>query len=187
MLGKKWDVGYLILLLCIHLEFPRAVSFAHLQLHLFVSANMPTTQTLLVLLASTLLGTQASSILLDIQQPIASTSQVVAGSRSFIQQSIFRTVQTDDFEAQHLEPIPPTFKYTAFDDDLPYSGIATFAHLNYTNCYAADNNGTFDIAIVGAPFDLGVSYRPGARFGPNGARMGARRISPSAGWRCVFM
>lgn len=28
----------------------------------------------------------------------------------------------------------------------------------------------------------GVSYRPGARFGPTGSRLGTRRISPSAGW-----
>lgn len=157
-----------------------------LKTYVLVPANMSTAQTLLVLLASTLLSTsQASPNYLDTQHTIASTKQVEVGSKNFIQQSIFRPVQTDNFKAQHLEPTPPTFGYTAFDNDLPYSGIATFAHLNYTNCYAADNNGTFDIAIVGAPFDLGVSYRPGARFGPNGARMGARRISPSAGWRCV--
>lgn len=72
-----------------------------------------------------------------------------------------------------------------FNDDLPFSGIDTFAHLNWTNCFAPESNGTFDIAIVGAPFDLGVSYRPGARFGPTGARLGARRISPSWGWESV--
>jgi agmatinase len=74
-----------------------------------------------------------------------------------------------------------------FDADLPFSGIDTFAHLNWTNCFAPESNGTCDIAIVGAPFDLSVSYRPGARFGPTGARMGARRISPSAGWESVHV
>ena len=31
----------------------------------------------------------------------------------------------------------------------------------------------WDVAIVGAPFDIGTSYRPGARFGPIGIRNGA--------------
>lgn len=65
---------------------------------------------------------------------------------------------------------------------MPFQGLATFAHLEYNECMSSSSNGTFDIGIVGHPFDLGVSYRPGARFGPNGARQGARRLSPSAGW-----
>ena len=64
-------------------------------------------------------------------------------------------------------------------------GLGTFAHLDYVDCTKRENNGSFDIGIVGHPFDLGVSYRPGARFGPNGARQGARRLSPVAGWECV--
>ncbi len=32
------------------------------------------------------------------------------------------------------------------------------------------------MAIVGAPFDIGTSYRPGARFGPIGIRNGARTL-----------
>ena len=32
------------------------------------------------------------------------------------------------------------------------------------------------MAIVGAPFDIGTSYRPGARFGPSGSRNGARTL-----------
>lgn len=30
---------------------------------------------------------------------------------------------------------------------------------------------------VGAPFDTGTSYRPGARFGPSGIRQGSRRLN----------
>ncbi|MGW4565519.1 arginase family protein, partial [Streptomyces sp. NPDC004561] len=30
--------------------------------------------------------------------------------------------------------------------------------------------GTADVAVVGVPFDSGVSYRPGARFGGNAIR-----------------
>lgn len=65
----------------------------------------------------------------------------------------------------------------------PYAGIATFAHLNWTNCFSPESDNLFDIGIVGAPFDLGVTYRPGERFGPAGTRMGSRRLSPSMGYR----
>jgi agmatinase len=106
-------------------------------------------------------------------------------SSSFIQSSIFGRQRKYGAQTIVQHPIPPSYQMRDFDDDLPLTGIDTFAHLNWTNCFAPESNGTFDIAIVGAPFDLGVSYRPGARFGPTGARMGARRISPSAGWESV--
>ncbi len=35
-----------------------------------------------------------------------------------------------------------------------------------------------DIAVVGFPFDAGVSYRPGARFGPNHIREASRLLRP---------
>lgn len=62
-----------------------------------------------------------------------------------------------------------------------FGGIPTFAHLRYANCYDPEKfeKEQFDIAVVGAPFDSGVSYRPGARFGPNGIRMGSRRLAPA--------
>lgn len=66
-----------------------------------------------------------------------------------------------------------------------HDGIPTFAHLPWVNCVNKTDvqaAGGFDIGIVGAPFDLGVSYRPGARFGPEGARAGGRRLSGPAGW-----
>ena len=31
--------------------------------------------------------------------------------------------------------------------------------------------------LIGAPFDTGTSYRPGARFGPSGIRQGSRRLN----------
>lgn len=37
-----------------------------------------------------------------------------------------------------------------------------------------------DVAIVGAPFDLGTSYRPGARFGPRAIRAAEDVGSPSS-------
>jgi hypothetical protein len=42
----------------------------------------------------------------------------------------------------------------------PYSGISTFAHLPYERCLINPDT-KFDIAIIGAPFDTAVSYRPG--------------------------
>jgi agmatinase len=55
---------------------------------------------------------------------------------------------------------------------LPYSGVPTFLDLPY----AADAAG-LDIALVGVPMDLGVSNRPGARFGPRSVRS-IERIGP---------
>jgi agmatinase len=54
-----------------------------------------------------------------------------------------------------------------------YGGIATFAHLPQINEVT-----DVDVAIVGVPFDTGVSYRPGARFGPNHVRESSRLLRP---------
>lgn len=60
-----------------------------------------------------------------------------------------------------------------------FSGLMTYANLPYVHCLAGTGEDIekYDIAIVGAPFDTGVTARPGARFGPNGIRAGSRRIS----------
>ncbi|KAH7088809.1 arginase family-domain-containing protein [Paraphoma chrysanthemicola] len=65
-----------------------------------------------------------------------------------------------------------------------FAGLMTYANLPYVHCLAADGEEVerFDIAIMGAPFDTGVTARPGARFGPAGIRQGSRRITPTAGW-----
>ncbi|KAI0142233.1 arginase [Xylariaceae sp. FL1272] len=59
-------------------------------------------------------------------------------------------------------------------------GLHTFAKLPFQNCLAPDNKAddSFDIAIVGAPFDLacGVTGRPGERAGPAGIRRGSQRL-----------
>ena len=54
-----------------------------------------------------------------------------------------------------------------------YGGIATFAHLPQLGEVS-----DVDVAIVGVPFDTGVSYRPGARFGPNHVRESSRLLRP---------
>ena len=64
--------------------------------------------------------------------------------------------------------------------DSPFSGQLAFAHLPYEDCLATHS--AFDIAIVGFPFDTSVTYRPGARFGPQGIRVGSRRLRRINGW-----
>ncbi|WP_046470749.1 agmatinase, partial [Allosalinactinospora lopnorensis] len=54
-----------------------------------------------------------------------------------------------------------------------FAGPATFARLP-----GLDEVGAADIAVVGVPFDTGVSYRPGARFGPAGIREASRLLRP---------
>ena len=43
--------------------------------------------------------------------------------------------------------------------DSVFSGIATFGRIPYRECFGRDKNEKFDIAILGAPFDTGTSYR----------------------------
>ena len=54
-----------------------------------------------------------------------------------------------------------------------YAGIATFALLP-----RLEEVERADIAVVGVPFDSGVSYRPGARFGPSHVRESSRLLRP---------
>lgn len=54
-----------------------------------------------------------------------------------------------------------------------FAGPATFARLP-----RADEVEKTDIAVVGIPFDSGVSYRPGARFGPAAIREASRLLRP---------
>ena len=52
-----------------------------------------------------------------------------------------------------------------------FMGPATFARIP-----RIDQVDRWDVAIVGVPFDIGTSYRPGARFGPIGIRLASRTI-----------
>src|SRR6516165_6168765 len=54
-----------------------------------------------------------------------------------------------------------------------YAGEATFARLPRLSEVARA-----DVAVVGVPFDSGVSYRPGARFGPGHIRESSRLLRP---------
>ncbi|HLU74686.1 MAG TPA: agmatinase [Nonomuraea sp.] len=54
-----------------------------------------------------------------------------------------------------------------------FAGPATFARLP-----RIDEVERADVAVVGVPFDSGVSYRPGARFGPAAVREASRLLRP---------
>jgi agmatinase len=54
-----------------------------------------------------------------------------------------------------------------------YAGPATFARLP-----RLDEVSRADVAILGVPFDSGVSYRPGARFGPGHVRASSKLLRP---------
>jgi agmatinase len=66
-------------------------------------------------------------------------------------------------------PIPPTES----DRTLHFAGPATFGRIP-----RVDQVDKADIAVVGVPFDSGVTYRPGARFGGNAIREASRTLRP---------
>lgn len=55
-----------------------------------------------------------------------------------------------------------------------YAGAPTFARLP-----RIDEVSRYDVAVLGAPFDSGVSFRPGARFGPSAIRQASRNLRPA--------
>ena len=58
-----------------------------------------------------------------------------------------------------------------------FAGPTTFARLP-----TLDAVGRAAVAIVGVPFDSGVVYRPGARFGPAAIRAGSKLLRPYNAW-----
>ncbi|KXN91599.1 Putative agmatinase 3, partial [Leucoagaricus sp. SymC.cos] len=82
----------------------------------------------------------------------------------------------------NLAQEPWASKY-GYQSDLPNTGPLSFMHLEYQRCLssdASDINNTFDIAVLGMPFDTKTTYRPGARFGPFAVRAGSRRLLVNA-------
>ena len=54
-----------------------------------------------------------------------------------------------------------------------YAGASTFVRLPEIRDVESS-----DVAMLGIPFDSGVSYRPGARFGPSAIRQASRLLRP---------
>ncbi|KAI1425758.1 arginase [Xylaria sp. FL1777] len=76
------------------------------------------------------------------------------------------------------------------DDDIDiirgsqFSGLNTYAKIPYVNCFSdeAADGAKYDVAILGAPFDTGVTARPGARYGPRGVRASSQRKYADFAW-----
>jgi agmatinase len=62
-----------------------------------------------------------------------------------------------------------------------YAGPPTFARLPRLDPSTSSGQASVtrtDVAVLGVPFDSGVSYRPGARFGPQHIRQSSRLLRP---------
>ncbi len=60
----------------------------------------------------------------------------------------------------------------------PYEGISTFLDAPYRPEIASDKAfSALDVPLIGVPMDLGVTHRPGSRFGPRAVRQ-VERIGP---------
>jgi agmatinase len=55
-----------------------------------------------------------------------------------------------------------------------FAGSSTFARLP-----RVDEVTDYSVAVLGAPFDAGTSFRPGARFGPSAVRQASRNLRPA--------
>lgn len=88
-------------------------------------------------------------------------------------------------EAHGGEIFDPAFRRVAdhiFSESgtraAPYSGLPTFLDAPYRQIDpAAPDFGDLQVALLGVPMDLGVTNRPGARFGPRALRA-IERIGP---------
>ena len=75
----------------------------------------------------------------------------------------------DDAPGRRPEPVGPPNAL-----EVPrFAGPDTFARLP-----RLDDVGTAAVAVAGVPFDAGVSYRSGARFGPAAIRAGSKLLRP---------
>ena len=66
-----------------------------------------------------------------------------------------------------MGPLMSDHGYAAGRLNLPFVGISTFGKRPYIADWDAIKA---DVAILGAPYDFGTQWRPGARFGPRAVR-----------------
>ncbi|MFQ5875397.1 MAG: arginase family protein [Dehalococcoidia bacterium] len=57
-----------------------------------------------------------------------------------------------------------------------YIGLPTFLKLPYVATAEELRQAKPDIAILGAPVDMGTTIRPGTRFGPRAIRLASRPL-----------
>jgi guanidinopropionase len=88
-------------------------------------------------------------------------------------------------DAKETEVAPQRFREaldlvfgSAYRRPMPYAGISTLLDAPYRpEAAECADFGGLDVALVGVPMDLGVTNRPGARFGPRALR-DVERIGP---------
>jgi agmatinase len=56
--------------------------------------------------------------------------------------------------------------------EVPYAGATSFLRTRYSRDLAG-----VDVAVLGVPYDLGTTNRPGARFGPRGVRQASAQMA----------
>ncbi len=66
-------------------------------------------------------------------------------------------------------------------DEYMYAGALSFCR----RLYARELAGV-DVAVLGAPFDLSVTNRPGSRFGPRAIRAASSNLAWSRAWPSAF-
>jgi agmatinase len=89
-----------------------------------------------------------------------------------------------DFRLEHSE-LKGEDEFTEFStEDLPYYSDwrGSFEKLPWTTDDGSLAASGADVAIVGAPYDEGVSSRPGARFGPRAIRMAPTAWGTTDAW-----
>jgi guanidinopropionase len=85
--------------------------------------------------------------------------------------------ETEVAPARFLEALDLVFG-SDYRRPMPYAGIPTLLDAPYRpDAAERPDFGGLDVALVGVPMDLGVTNRPGARFGPRAVRM-VERIGP---------
>jgi agmatinase len=92
--------------------------------------------------------------------------------------------QAPDFRLEHSE-LRGDNEFDEFSsEDLPYYSDwhGSFEKLPWAFTDEALRAANADVAIVGAPFDEGVSSRPGARFGPRAIRMAPTAWGTADAW-----
>jgi agmatinase len=85
--------------------------------------------------------------------------------------------ETEVAPAEFAKPLALVFG-SSYRRAMPYAGVSTLLDLPYRpDAPDLADFGGLDIALVGVPMDLGVTNRPGARFGPRAVRE-VERIGP---------
>lgn len=102
-----------------------------------------------------------------------------------IEQSKLEELRAKYGEAHGGEMFDPTFKKVAskiFSESgtrqAPYAGMPTLLQAPYKEVSTTNPDfGDLEVALLGVPMDLGVTNRPGSRFGPRALRA-IERIGP---------